>query len=114
MSDTARPDAAAARAERAYLARSRYRFRLACLGFALAFLLIGGRLVTLGFAGTGPAPGGLYDISSTVHRPDIVDRTGRLLATDIKGATLYADPARVIDQDELVEQVTSVLSDVNA
>jgi len=114
VSDTARPDTATARAERAYLARSRYRFRLACLGFALAFLMIGGRLVTLGFAGTGPSPGGLYDISSTVHRPDIVDRTGRLLATDIKGATLYADPARVIDQDELVEQVTSVLSDVNA
>ncbi|HAN63273.1 MAG TPA: hypothetical protein DCQ79_05300, partial [Rhizobiales bacterium] len=32
----------------------------------------------------------------------------------IKGATLYADPQRVIDQDELVEQVTGVLPDVNA
>jgi cell division protein FtsI (penicillin-binding protein 3) len=49
-----------------------------------------------------------------VHRPDILDRNGELLATDIKGATLYADPQRVIDQDELVEQVTGVLPDVNA
>lgn len=114
MRDTARSDAATARAERAYLARSRYRFRLACLAFALSFILIGGRLVTLGFAGTGPSGGGLYDISSTVHRPDILDRNGRLLATDIKGATLYADPAKVIDIDELAEQVTSVLRDVNA
>jgi cell division protein FtsI (penicillin-binding protein 3) len=112
--DTARSDAATARAERAYLARSRYRFRLACLAFALCFILIGGRLVTLGFAGTGPSGGGLYDISSTVHRPDILDRNGRLLATDIKGATLYADPAKVIDIDELAEQVTSVLPDVKA
>jgi cell division protein FtsI (penicillin-binding protein 3) len=111
--DPARSDAATARAERAYLARSRYRFRLACLAFALSFTLIGGRLVTLGFAGSGPSGGG-YDISSTVHRPDVLDRNGRLLATDIKGATLYADPAKVIDIDELAEQVTSVLRDVNA
>ena len=49
-----------------------------------------------------------------MHRPDILDRNGRLLATDIKGATLYADPAKVIDRDELVEQVASVLPDINA
>jgi cell division protein FtsI (penicillin-binding protein 3) len=114
VSDAARSDAATARAERAYLARSRYRFRLAVLAFALAFVLIGGRLVTLGFTDTGQNSGGLYDISSTVHRPDIFDRDRRLLATDIKGATLYADPARVIDIDELAEQVTSVLPDVDA
>ncbi len=114
MSESAKPDAAAARAERAYLARGRYRFRLACLAFAVAFVLIGGRLVTLGFTGTSQATGGLYDISTTVHRPDILDRHGRLLATDIKGATLYADPAKVIDIDELAEQVTSVLADVDA
>jgi cell division protein FtsI (penicillin-binding protein 3) len=114
VSETAKSDPAAARAERAYLARGRYRFRLACLAFALAFALIGVRLVTLGFAGTGQGGGGLYDISSTVHRPDILDRHGRLLATDIKGATLYADPAKVIDIDELAEQVTSVLNDVDA
>ncbi|HZJ12725.1 MAG TPA: penicillin-binding protein 2 [Methyloceanibacter sp.] len=114
MSHATRTDPATARAERAYLARGRYRFRLACLGFALSFILIGARLVTLGFAGTGPSPGGLYDISSTVHRPDILDRDGRLLATDIKGATLYADPQRVIDVDELAEQVSSAFPDVKA
>jgi cell division protein FtsI (penicillin-binding protein 3) len=114
VADSAKSNAATARAERAYLARGRYRFRLACLAFALAFVLIGGRLVTLGFAGTETGGGGLHDISSTVHRPDILDRNGRLLATDIKGATLYADPQKVIDIDELVERVTSVLRDVNA
>jgi cell division protein FtsI (penicillin-binding protein 3) len=57
--------------------------------------------------------GGIADISTTVHRPDILDRQGRLLATDIKGATLYADPARVVDRDELVEQVAGVLPGIN-
>ncbi|MEZ5874913.1 MAG: penicillin-binding protein 2 [Hyphomicrobiales bacterium] len=114
MRDTDQADPTEARAARAYHARCRYRFRLACLGFALAFLVIGGRLTILGFTGTEEAGGGLYDISTTVHRPDILDRNGRLLATDIRGATLYADPKRVIDIDELAQQVASVLHDVNA
>ncbi len=113
MRATDKSDPAEARAARAYHARCRYRFRLACLGFALAFVLVGGRLISLGFAGTEKSAGGIYDISTTVHRPDILDRNGRLLATDIRGATLYADPKRVIDTDELVEQVASVLTDVN-
>jgi cell division protein FtsI (penicillin-binding protein 3) len=95
------------------LAKSRNRYRLACLAFALSFLAIAGRLVTLGFAAVEPGGGGIHDISTTVHRPDILDRNGRLLATDIKGATLYADPAKVIDRDELVEQVASVLPDID-
>jgi cell division protein FtsI (penicillin-binding protein 3) len=110
LRDTDQQDA---RAMRAYHARCRYRFRLACLAFALAFLLIAGRLVDLGFAATERGSGGLQDISTTVHRPDILDRHGRQLATDIKGATLYADPARVIDRDELVEQVSSVLPGID-
>jgi cell division protein FtsI (penicillin-binding protein 3) len=114
MADTAKPSAADLRAERVYLARSRHRYRLACLAFAASFVLIGMRLVTMGFAAPEPGGGGPHDISTTVHRPDILDRHGRLLATDIKGATLYADPARVIDRDELIEQVASVLPDINA
>ena len=113
MRGTSKSDPADARAARAYHTRCRYRFRLACLGFALAFVLIGGRLVSLGFAGTEEARGGAYDISTTVHRPDIFDRNGQLLATDIRGATLYADPKRVIDYDELVESVSSVLPRIN-
>src|SRR5215472_15586189 len=99
--------AAASPAERAYLAKSRGRYRIACLAIAI-------RLVSLGFTAVELGAGGIHDISTTVHRPDILDRNGRLLATDIKGATLYADPQKVIDIDELVEQVTSVLPDVNA
>jgi cell division protein FtsI (penicillin-binding protein 3) len=105
---------AASRAERVYLARSRGRYRLTCLALAVSFLLVGLRLVSLGFTPVETGQGGIRDISTTVHRPDILDRNGRLLATDIKGATLYADPAHVIDRDELIEQVSSVLPDINA
>ncbi len=59
------------------------------------------------------AGGGAYDISTTVHRPDILDRHGRLLATDIRGGTLYADPKRVVDNDEFAEKIASVFRDIN-
>ncbi|MEM8643791.1 MAG: hypothetical protein AAGF09_02735, partial [Pseudomonadota bacterium] len=104
---------AEARAARAYHARCRMRFRLACLGFALAFVLIGGRLVSLGLDGQGPGRGGSYDISTTIHRPDILDRNGQLLATDIRGATLFADPKRILDADEVVDGVSRVLPNIN-
>jgi cell division protein FtsI (penicillin-binding protein 3) len=95
-------------------ARGRQRFRLICGAVALAFVIIGARLIDLGFAAGDPGSGSIRDISSTIHRPDIFDRKGTLLATDIKSATLYADPARVIDVDELVEQVTGVLPGLDA
>jgi len=111
--ETHTPDPAEARAARAYHTRCRTRFRLACLGFALAFVLIGGRLVSLGLAEKGPGRSGAYDISTTIHRPDILDRNGQLLATDIRGATLYADPKRILDADEVVSGVASVLPNIN-
>ena len=105
LRETHNPDPAEIRAARAYHTRCRTRFRLACLGFAAAFVLIGGRLVSLGFAETGAGRGGAYDISTTIHRPDILDRNGQMRATDIRGATLFADPKRVLDADEVVERL---------
>ncbi|GFO81480.1 MAG: penicillin-binding protein [Methyloceanibacter sp.] len=113
LRETHNPDPAEIRAARAYHTRCRTRFRLACLGFAAAFVLIGGRLVSLGFAETGAGRGGAYDISTTIHRPDILDRNGQMLATDIRGATLFADPKRVIDADEVVERLAAVLPNIN-
>ncbi|XSG82915.1 MAG: peptidoglycan D,D-transpeptidase FtsI family protein [Methyloligella sp. ZOD6] len=109
-----KPNAATARAERAYIARSRQRFHLICLGFVIGFLLVGGRLIALGLHVQVAADPALYDTTTTVHRPDLLDRKGRLLATDIKGATLFADPLRVIDSDELVEKVSTVLPNIDA
>lgn len=108
-----KPNAATARAERAYIARSRRRFQLICLAFVVGFLLVGGRLVSLGMSFQAASDTAFYDTTTTVHRPDLLDRKGRLLATDIKGATLFADPLRVIDADELVEQVSTVLPDID-
>ena len=47
-------------------------------------------------------------------RPDIVDRNGRILATDVTVPSLYAEPRKIIDVDEAVELLTAVMPDLNA
>ncbi|MFN4272771.1 MAG: peptidoglycan D,D-transpeptidase FtsI family protein [Aliihoeflea sp.] len=72
---------------------------------------IGGRLAYLGMqeleAG-GPPPARV-----TTSRPDIVDRNGEVLATDINTASLFAEPRRIVDVDEAVEKLMTVLPDLD-
>jgi cell division protein FtsI (penicillin-binding protein 3) len=48
-------------------------------------------------------------VASGWTRPDIVDRHGRLLATDRAVSSLFADPQALLDADEAAEKVTAVL-----
>jgi cell division protein FtsI (penicillin-binding protein 3) len=47
-------------------------------------------------------------------RPDILDRNGELLATDVKTTSVFAEPNRLIDKDEAVELISAVLPDIDA
>lgn len=47
-------------------------------------------------------------------RPDIVDRNGRVLATDLVVSSLFADPRKVIDVDEAVELLTAHIPELDA
>src|SRR6476646_7890512 len=44
-------------------------------------------------------------VATSFSRPDIVDRNGRLLATDLEAPSIYADPGVVLDRDEVVEKL---------
>ena len=96
------------------LDKSGVRLRLVAFGFTAVFLAIGGKLVYLGFK---PDPQSLRRAASEAvsrARPDIVDRNGEVLATDVKVMSVFAEPRRIIDKDEAVELLTAVLPDVNA
>lgn len=88
---------------------------LVALGLLMVFGTIAFQLVRLGQRGEGAVT--LATVSepaaSTHSRPDIVDRNGRLLATDVEVHSLYADPARVLDRDELAERLQTVLPEIN-
>ena len=47
-------------------------------------------------------------------RPDILDRNGQILATDVRMPSLFGEPRRIIDVDEATELLTAVLPDLDA
>jgi cell division protein FtsI (penicillin-binding protein 3) len=93
----------------------RGRIRIAVLAFLAAFLVVIGRLVMFGLAPAthGSAYSDPNAIAATA-RPDLVDRNGEILATDIKMSSLYAEPRNILDPDEATELITSVLPDLDA
>lgn len=91
------------------------RLRLVSIGFCVAFLAIAGQLVNLTLFRQAPDS----DVAklapeARLPRPDIVDRNGVLLATDVAVASLYADPRKIIDVDEAVELLTATIPDLDA
>ncbi len=48
-------------------------------------------------------------VARTFARPDIVDRDGRVIATDVGASSLFADPAILLDVDEAVEKLVATL-----
>jgi cell division protein FtsI (penicillin-binding protein 3) len=53
-------------------------------------------------------------VADRIPRPDIVDRNGVVLATDVSVASLYADPRKIQDKEEAVELISTTLPDVDA
>jgi cell division protein FtsI (penicillin-binding protein 3) len=85
------------------------------IAFTAVFAIIAGRLVLYAMAPESHAArrGGTGDAIATA-RPDIVDRNGEVLATDVKAASLFGEPKRLIDVDEAVELLTAVMPDLDA
>lgn len=93
---------------------SQRRIFLALAVFAACFTLVGARLVGLAIMGGGGEGAALVASGTTqVNRPDIVDRNGEVMATDIVTASLFADARYVIDPRETARQLVTVLTDLN-
>ena len=96
------------------LDKGRGRIRLIALCFVCLFATINVRLIYLGFK---PDPQSIRRAAADAlsgARPDILDRNGEVLATDVKVMSVFAEPRRIIDKDEATELLTAVLPDVNA
>jgi cell division protein FtsI (penicillin-binding protein 3) len=96
-------------------AKARGRIGLAMIAFTCVFAVIAGRLVVYAMTpadGSGARRGG-GDATATA-RPDILDRNGEILATDVRMPSLFGEPKRLIDVDEAVELLTAVMPDLDA
>jgi cell division protein FtsI (penicillin-binding protein 3) len=96
-------------------AKARARVGLAIIAFAIVYCIIAVRLVMFAAVSDGRVAHRVVsgDAIATA-RPEILDRNGEVLATDVRVPSLYAEPRRLIDVDEAVELLTADLPDLDA
>jgi cell division protein FtsI (penicillin-binding protein 3) len=95
--------------------KAKARLGLTIFAFAGIYCIIALRLVM--FAAVNDNHGARRSIGTdavATSRPDILDRGGQILATDVKTPSLFAEPRKIIDVDEAVELLTAVLPDLDA
>src|SRR5262250_1015786 len=96
-------------------AKARARIGLAIIAFAAVYSIIAARLVLFALASNSHAAHRVVSSDAiATARPDILDRNGTVLATDVRVPSLYAEPRRLIDVDEAVELLTAGLPDLDA
>ena len=95
--------------------KARARVGLAIVAFAVVYGIIAARLVMFAVVSDSRVAHRVVsgDAIATA-RPDILDKNGEVLATDVRVPSLYAEPRRLIDVDEAVEMLTADLPDLDA
>ena len=89
------------------------RIRWMVLALVLGFGLVGGRLIQLGMVVPDSTIEGQARDVITATRPPILDRNGLEMAVDIRVPSLYAEPRRIIDVEEAVRALRTVLPDLD-
>jgi len=95
--------------------KAKARLGLAIVVFVAIYSVIAMRLVV--FATVSEGYGARRSVGQdavATARPDILDRNGQILATDVKTPSLFAEPRKIIDVDEAVELLTAVMPDLDA
>lgn len=92
-------------------AKNRIIIAIAC--FALIYTVIGGRLVQYGLRSPETVSSIMRADQLMASRPDLLDRHGEVLATDIRTVSLFAEPHKIVDSDEAVELLATVLPDLD-
>lgn len=93
--------------------QAKSRVAIVIASFTAVYCIIGGRLVQYGLAQPETVSSIGRADNLMASRPDILDRNGEILATDIRTVSLYAEPHKIVDADEAVEQLSTVLPNLN-
>ena len=75
---------------------TRMRLGILIAVFIAIYAVVAARLVQYGLADPVATAWVNTGATAVASRPDIVDRNGKLLATDLNMVSLYADPRRVV------------------
>ena len=97
-------------------ARARAEGRLLVLGvfFLCAFAVIGGRMGALAASEPEEPRASVSGNPIIGQRADIVDRNGRLLATNLATHSLYAHPQEMIEPERTAEALAAIFPELDA
>jgi cell division protein FtsI (penicillin-binding protein 3) len=97
------------------LGLAHHRLTAAILVFAIAYLIIGGRLAFLTLMNDAPdAPVASSSLGDAVaNRADITDRNGVVLATSLPTVSLCADTKKILNMAEAEKSILGVLPDID-
>ncbi|MDM9628642.1 penicillin-binding protein 2 [Rhizobium sp. S152] len=93
--------------------QAKSRVGLLICGFVAVYCVIGARLVEYAVKDPETVSSILPPDRLLASRPDIIDRNGEVLATDIRTVSLFAEPNKVVDADDAVEKLFTVLPDLD-
>ncbi len=95
------------------LQRAQIRLLMVAVLFIAGFATIGGRMVVLATTKV-PEKVVISDPNPILpNRADIVDRNGRLLATNIVAKSLYAHPPQMVDREAAAEGLARIFPDLD-
>jgi cell division protein FtsI (penicillin-binding protein 3) len=94
--------------------QTRNRVAIMIGAFTIVYAIIGGRLVQYGMTAPLTVSSIMRADNTVASRPDILDRNGEVLATDVRTVSLFAEPHKIVDADEAIELLSTVLPDIDA
>ena len=90
------------------------RLRILIAVLLVVFSTIGARLIQLALIVPDARIEGRERSAITAMRPEITDRNGLQMALDLRVPSLFAEPRRIVDVEEVVRQLSTVLPNLNA
>ncbi|AML53267.1 peptidoglycan D,D-transpeptidase FtsI family protein [Falsihalocynthiibacter arcticus] len=95
-------------------ARNRAEGRLLVLGafFVIAFATVGVRMGHLSATDPVEPRGSTTGVGITAQRANIVDREGRILATNISTYSLYANPQIIVDKERVAKELVGIFPEL--
>ncbi|MDR9394746.1 MAG: penicillin-binding protein 2 [Roseovarius sp.] len=96
-------------------ARRRAEGRLLVLAamFLCAFVVVGGRMALLANSDPAEPRASVAGADILAQRADIVDRKGRVLATNFETHSLYAQPPQMIDPERAAAELAGIFPDLD-
>jgi len=101
-------------AQRQVLEQARTRLVVVGALFALALVMVAGKLTELAVFGNAGANSRAHVAAAPTRsvRADILDRNGHVLATSIATASLFADPSKIANAQDAARQLSAAIPDL--